>query len=785
MAQARIGSSQLLALVLGAVALGATLGFTFAPRGAEANAADRTAAVALDATESAAPRARALDSMQLERDESTRAEAVAEKPSSAHVSDARLTEAKAKLNVPSPAPEQGAGSISGMVLDQHRAPLEGVTLIATRYGYSQIATVTSASIGTGPPAQKSLDEALESAATSWANSRANRRVTTTSADGSYAFADLPDSRFSIRAYKEDWTIKGDSNTIVMPGTTLNLTGTAVRSLTLDVRLPGGSAAESAIIECKVDKDTLRFDWSPAEPTIRIGAERFPLTALGDAIQQRESNYEVASRLKSETHLINMDELGASPLTIQLAGRPGIHGTVTQEWPSAKGMGVSAVAIADQASFDPDDLPDSTITVRLRSGEFVLLDLEPGLYAVGVTPNAWGNATRIRQVQFVELGSEVVEVHLDVPAPSLADHVKVHCLDPLGRPISGIEFDRRAMSDGGGTSGGTNATQGPDGAYWFPDEVLAEWNLNSWPESASISLTAKTSSYGNRILELEGGVREYTLSFEEPHSLTVDISGYADRDPDRKLIVRIVNPSSDDSWGNTILTSFVGRGWEEGPRISNEGRVVFPTIAQGAWRVELTEGDSWNDRVFDSKDIKVTGRDLSVSLNMPQLFVLSVLAPKLKPGTPLWLNHLEKGDSTWTSSGQDSLDEAHRVTFKGLAPGTYRLQANGASKPMEVTVPSGEVLFDPKLPNVLTVQIQNETGSLYLAGFRAGDKVIAVEGIPIDELGPANNFYKKLTKSAVEMTVKRGTETLSLTLGQVPEGAGAFVELGGMLSLAYE
>lgn len=786
MTSARLGSSQLLALVLGSAALGGLLGFTLAPKGVEASAPAPVGAVSLEAPAVISSQAQPVESMQLGQSDSTRAEAKADAPGPAQVSSARIAEAKAKLDIPAPkASEGGSGTIHGFVRDESRTPLGGVTMIAKRYGYRSLSVQKSESIGGGPPPQSSLDEALEAAATRWAEARSDRFVTTTAADGSYAFTNLPQGNFSISGYLEDWTIKAEDGSMATPGTMLNFTAAEVHSLTLDVRLPGGAQAESAIIECQLNQQPLRLEWSPAEPTIRVGATRFSMTALGDPIEQYGWSQEVASRLKSETQVINTEELGPGALVLQLEGRPGIHGTVTQEWPGSKGGSVMAVAVTDQASFDPDDVPEGAFNARVQSGEFALLDLEPGLYAVGVASNSWGNSKRMRSVHFVQLDNEVVELAFNIAAPSLADHIKVSCLDPLGRPISGVSFDRRAKSHGGGTSGGATPRQGPEGAYWFPDETLADWNLDHWPDDSSLTLTAKTKGYGSRILELESGVREYTLTLEEPHSLTVDISGYGERDPNQKLLIRVVNPNSDDSWGNTILTSFKGRGWEEGPRISTEGRVVFPTIAAGEWRVELVQNDSWSGRVFDSKDIKVSGQDLAVSLVLPQLFELSVLAPKLEPGTHMWLNAQEDDSPTWMSRGQETLDETHRATFRGLTAGTYRLQASGAAKPMEVTVPSGEVLFDPKLPNVLVIQINDEKGKLYTSGFRAGDKVTAIDGVPIDELPQNNSFYKKLTESAVEMTVLRGAETLSLTFGPLSEGSGAFIEMGGMLMPGYD
>jgi len=758
------------ALILGALVVGLGVGYLLAPR--QAAVREGASRVQLDSGQVPTPASRgsATGTMELSSEEAGRDLAEAESTRTPHVPSALLAKAKAGLDEAQP--QAGHGTITGTVRDLEGTPLEGVTVVATSCSSARI--LDSSAIGTGPPGSATLDGVLEEAAASWSKSRARQVQTKTGADGSYAFEALASGEYDLQGYQEDWVIRSEGSSLVGPGSLLDFTATPVASLKLDVRMPDGSPAPAAVVEAKSDDEVTRIRWSPDAPTVRFGTPRFALTVFSADLGQNQQENKLASRFKSTLQWIDLDERAPGPLVVQLEGRPGIHGTIQRAWPSAHSFSVVAVKIPDNASFDPHNPPEGGHVVSVRSDSFSILDLEPGLYATGILTEGMHSSESIKAVQFVELDTDLVEVQLDVPAPSLKDYVVLHCLDPTGRDIRNIKFDVKRERGGTGQSGHEEPIKGPDGGYWFPVIVLGNYDFDHWPPDCEVVVTAKSPRYGNKTESLRSGVHEYTLHFEPAHSLTVHIAGYSQRDPGLQPSVLVLAPGSKTGWGNTVLRTLDRRGWGDGPRLSPAGSVTFPKVAPGHWVVQLVGEFTWPVRVLDTRDLELTSSDVEVTLTLPPLYDLDVHAPTVAEEQEIWLASLDESTGKFTVIEDEYVPEDHRLHFHGLLAGTYKLSSTDSDETLEITIPTDEVLFEPRRPSLLSVSIFDKSGALKQAGLHHGDRIAAVDGQPVDEFLLDSSISERLKQGPVKLTVSREGQTLTIMLE-----AGAS-DLGGRI-----
>ncbi|MDF1799064.1 MAG: hypothetical protein P1V81_07805 [Planctomycetota bacterium] len=783
MSNARPAPALFLILVLVGVVIGIGIGFLFAPGQApEARASDALLPTLGAAPVSGPGTSSQGSSPELPRGSSSmRDVAAAEAPGA--ISDARVAAAVRDTERPSVASSTGSGTIRGRVTDGEGNPIDGVTILAVRS--SNRSWRAAKALGSDAPSEESLEDALDRAARSWASSRAMRRRQAADADGSYLLAGLEDAPYMLSAYKEGWVLRAVGSSTLHPGEELNFRGTQTRGVTLDLRLPDGSVPDDVMLEVTTGDRPKNYSWSPDEPTLAITSPRFTLRALAGIIDSPIYFRETPSRYASAELSVDVDQQGVTPLVVQLEPRRGVFGRVRRAWPTSDNLQVAAVPVTDAASFDPnkelEDVPDAST----RAGEYMVLDLEPGLHAIGLQSGGRQGEPKFSVYELVTVVDGLVEVDLVEPEPVASEHLVVRCLDEAGRLLDDVSFTRTSRSGGGSRSGSTQVRQAPDGSYWFDTGSLCSFDFDSWPKGASITLTGSSTTSGKQTVELSSGQRELTMQFARPLSLEVVIAGYAGSSNKDEMSVHVnLVSDTDDGWGNSMAQSKGKSGWGNGPKISDEGVVVFHNLSPGLLEVELLLGDGWrhDSSKLDSVEVNLAGADASVQLSVPMLHDLLVLAPDLGPETFLNLSPKDD-DNPFSNRKNQQLDASGRATFTGLTPGIYML-AGGGGAPLEVQVPSSEVVYQPKLPIGLRVVITNEEGGLFQAGLREGDVILSTDGNDLAKPQHMNQFYQVIAAASVDLVVLRGGSTTSLSLGPLQLwGGGSLV--GGQLTPHYE
>lgn len=797
MLSARFNSSAILAIALVFLGIGVGLGFVLAPAelSGKVEASNQALGPGSQSTSLALGSSDKSKTMTGVNRNSGRESAGIE-ASKTEVSAARLQDTLADIDLPSARMNTtgfgGDGEITGSVLDENGSPLGNITVIATRSELRLAEGRSTDNVGAGAPADDSLREALEKAAEDWAEGRDRRARVTTNSNGNFQLSGLTDGRYRVSAYKEGYVLSATGSSECYPGDKLVFRAMRVSPLTLNVTLPDGTVAEEAIVEFTYGRNNEQALWTPEDPTLRLSSPRLQLRVFAGMIETREYQRDTKSLYRSEMMTVDAETLAGATLEVVLEARPGIRGKLTKSWTGVDTSQAMIATLESEADFDPKGPHKGRQTSSVQNGEFLFLDLQEGLYVVGIQDGRSRNSD-VTNHQFVQVKDGLIDVDLDVPSPDMSKHLLLSCLDPKGQPLSGVSLRSLATWEGGSNNNGISPKTSADGVYWIPTENLGFPDYQAWPVRGKIVLTATSQLYGTQTLELTGPVGEATINFTDPVSLTANVAGYEDLEYKDEISVNVMSQDSQGNYSNQVASSSNNRRRGNTPSFTKAGDIKFTSMAPGSYEVQLRKGGRWGGGdIMDKVTVTLGGSDAFVQLTPPRLHDFVVYAPSLPdrsylmltPGSPEADNSNDNvfggmgyyGGSSGTNA---RIDSTKRAVFKNLKPGIYTLQYGWNGGGVEVTVPGGEYVFEPKLPNIIKVAISDKEGQMHKAGLRGGDVILSVNGVSVEEKGLYEGAFSAMKKGGAQVLMRRDGETLTVELAAMSGQAQDQGQMGGM------
>lgn len=668
----------------------------------------------------------------------------------------------------------GEGTITGRVFDGDGAPLAGATVVTVNFysaGEGSNRGRSTESVGRGWSGPTEIRGALAANAKTLLEKQRRQRTTTTDAAGGFEFADLPAGRFTLRPYLEGMVFESQT---VRVGESAQFIGKPVSEFHLDLRLPDGTVPEEATIALVGERRTRgSYRWTSDEPTIRLTRSTASLKAMVGRVQGGEYGRADSSELASDIRVIDLEHDGEGPHLFELKARSLLWVTIEDESGLVPRIEpwVKIVEASKAEGEDPDDLFDEKRSLaRTPSGAFSVADLDAGSYLLG----AGLGAGPVQVTAEVLLDGGLVEQSLTLGGVDMAEFLVVRCTGPSGRNLLDVSFSHRVERTGGGSGSGRveSIARGP-GTYWLPmSEVL---DGNEWSELTSVELTATAEGYGELIQPLVQGQNEVSMSFQRSAELLVRVTG----DLSPGFMVSAVSIVKKDDGGDRRL-----RSSRSATRVSSDGMARILGLQPGLFRVELKKASRGNRSRGGSalawQEMTVRPGAQEISFRAPTFHRFVVHAPDLPEGTGFWLEREGSPDSGWWGgSGSAELDDQHRATFEDVAAGEYKLRtwSNSGQSSMDVTVPSGEVLFEVKTINAYRVGSVSEGKLGEAAGLQVGDLVTAVNGKAVDR----DSFWSRLTldldTEAVRLTVDRNGAALEIELGPGKPGSNISRQIG--------
>ena len=795
MLSARFNSSAILAIALVFLGIGVGLGFVLAPADLSGAVEASDQRLGPGAATSLTPGGNYKSEIMTGAERDASRESAGVGATKTEVTPGRMADALADIDLPSAHMNTtgfgGDGEITGSVLDENGSPLANITVIATRSDLRLAEGETTDHIGAGAPPEDSLREALEKAAKSWAEGRDKRARVTTNGNGKFRLSGLTEGRYRVSAYKEGWVLNASGARECFPGDVLVFRAMRVSPLTLGVTLPDGTKADEAIVEISYGRSNEKAHWSTEEPTLRLSSPRLQLRVFAGMLETREYQRDTKSLYRSEQMTVDAEALAGTTLEVVLEARPGIQGKLTKSWTGLDTSQVMIATLESEGEFKPEGPHKNRQNTTVQSGEFLFLDLEEGLYVVGIQDGR-SSKTELVNHQFVQVQDGLVQVDLDVPPPDASEHLLVRCLDPKGQPLSGVNLRSLATWDGGSDNNGLRPKMAPDGAYWVRKDSLGMPDYNAWAVRGKIVLTATSQLYGTQTAELTSAIGEVTILFTDPVSLSVNIAGYADLEYKDEVSVHLMAQDSRGNYNSEVASTSGNYRRNNAPVISKLGDIKFTSVAPGSYEAQLRKGGRWGGGdIIDKVAVILGGADSFVQLTPPRLHDFVVYAPGLpdrsylilRPGSP---NSDDNNNSFGSfgyyggSSGSNArLDSSKRAVFKNLKAGVYTLQNGWDGEGVEVTVPSGEFVFQPKMPNVIKIAISDKEGQMHKAGLRGGDVILSVNGVSVEQAGLYQGAFAALQKGGAQVQMRRDGATQTVEILAISGNAGNQGVMGGM------
>lgn len=580
------------------------------------------------------------------------------------------------------------GSIRGIVRLVDGTPIAGATvrvvpLRAMDDGVGWDARGTS-DVGRAYREPPPIEEELARIAADRLEARRAIRLATTGEDGRFTVEGLRGGRHSVSAHAEDVDISG---TTAWTGAEIALEGRRVLEHRLDLRLDSGVVPERALLEVSDRDNTWEHAWTSAEPVLRTTRTGLRVVALAGEIVSSHGDESVAE-WKSEE--VALDDPVNGPQTVRLVRHQVLAVTVREGWPTPGSRGPWVKLMArDGAPRDEGDWEsvDALRPVGLHRGAWLWTGLPHGDYVLG----AGRGDGRLAVSREVQVGPGTTEVTLELPPPDESRHLIVRCWSPDGSPACDVRFECAAYRKRGNARWGTaSAAEREPGTFWIPHPEL--FGKGSIDDFERVRLTATSTAYGSRSVELDPAASRVELRFAEPASLEVEVQGpWAPGDE-----VMVQEALTED--GRLPMVASKHRA-----RVTAAGRVAFEHLQPGRHEVFLLRAARERGYLLDEapflgrSEVDVRAGSNAFRLVVPTRHDVAIQAPGLAKGVSFRLRTGRWTRDVGFPEGRSAhVDGEGRALFRDVPAGTYTLFGPGSgASPVEVVVPCGPVMWDAK------------------------------------------------------------------------------------------
>ena len=426
--------------------------------------------------------------------------------------------------------------------------------------------------------------------------RAEQRDARSGADGTFRLTGLADCSYYVETALDGYRIEARraDPSPAPPGSTLAFTAAPVIVTNVVVLLPDGSRPETARLRLEGRRDRpVSRGWKPSRSEIVLTPGRWTLVAEAGLHKEFRSDpveFEVA------------EGRPAPEVVLRCRARRGIRGKVVMpELERRTWRKIAAVRIAPGTKADPSRLqkPDRTADSFASREEYVLLDLEPGTWLVGLLMDV----TRVVVHMTVEVGDGLSTADLVVTPPDPSEYVDLTVLGPGGEPLERVEFRSRYVVETGRSSGPTRAQKIGPGRW----RVWHHSKPTRYAEGGRYGIRASTRELGEKwIWYAREPALRLTIRFDRPAMLTATVQGYVGSGLEGALVLRLA-PAGER------VSSFPGNS-----KISAEGVQRLGPVQPGDYRLGVIVGRSIHDReVEETSEISLKSGENNCTILAPK------------------------------------------------------------------------------------------------------------------------------------------------------------------------
>jgi hypothetical protein len=625
----------------------------------------------------------------------------------------------------------GTGVLTGRIAEKDGTPVAGVLMRCT----PQL-QLAEHDIFNAPD----LEEQVRRYARGQRYNRAAERTVRTDSDGRYTIEGLADVDHSLWPELEGFEIQRRRwrAFYVRPGEVIDFD--AERRIRVEVHVLGvdGLPAQQAEVGAYSRNGSHHgpIQTAPGVYVFKLKEELWTIQATGGAFSGLQSE-KVELDVRSDVNI--------PVVRLQLKALSGVDVTVISDGNIADGRFFVSVRAAvgeapkvgERVAFSPHTgSPNEENDFRC-----VIAPLPPGRYWVLVGDYD----QKTLALTDVDIAEGLTAVSLKVagtpnPERHRADFIVVRVYGPGGELLRNARVGLGVFSN---SSAGEGALHNPppesDGSLLIPRSLAAPgspwWYI----------LTAEDVRYGRVSVRLDPNhAADVELRFLKPATLKVVLAGWAEY-PYRNGLMVTLNA---DQYRNAVNDD----NREFGPER------LFRGLQPGAWEVSVTAVKPNGSHVrIEVKEVELRSGDNIMEIPLPTLHSFTFILPAGAKAKDVWARRDGAGHVAFSARKEDFKDG--RCTVEDVPPGVYTVSDyTGETK---VTVPQQrELVVDFRLYDCFVLSRVSAGGTAEKAGFRDGDKVVAIDGT---ELSGANLYLQSDLSQIEKYIVLRSGARVEITV----------------------
>lgn len=667
-------------------------------------------------------------------------------------------------------PSQWTHKIEGTVIDQDGQPMAGVQIVSmNRPGSSWRGVIKgkqTTEIGRAWDGIPDLQESIAKSAEMMLENERNHRTATSDTAGRFTLTGLREGLHAISAHADGFAFPPQTN---HTGQECSFIGEPVLELELDVRLPDGSQPESAVVFIGEQKFGNGLAWTPEESRLRLKEAAFEIAVRSGSVQ-RLGWRSMASDYSSEQRPMNLESEGPGPHVVELSMNQILRVEledaselvprlpVWMKVTSAAGMQASDGAEIDWGAEHHSDL------TRSASGLFQITDLPTGPYWIAAGRGEGNSVPEFTGKITTGVGATEETVTLD--EVDLSQFVVCHCVRSEGGPVADVSFKVTASGGRFSRPSDVKALKRGRGEYWLPREsLLPEASADASAQTVQPELSAKSEVDGEVMVPIDPDAGEITVEFLPGCTLHLEIAG----DLSAGFSVHMNRLDASGKPTEQFITMMTGGV----KKVPESGQLSIMALQPGKYEVDLYEtghgGDSVSfksrgDRVM-SEELEIVRPETTLRMVAPTMHKVTVHAPDVATGESFRLTPKSgTGDALFSVGLRVKLGADSLATFERVPAGEYTLNGPRPTKPMEISVPTGEIQWVADVVDSALVTSVEADGAAYQAGLRKGDLVVAIDGKPVKSRVRTSTLGRDAQKKSVRLTVRRDGASVDVTIG---------------------
>ncbi|MCG3182008.1 MAG: hypothetical protein ICCCNLDF_00047 [Planctomycetes bacterium] len=632
---------------------------------------------------------------------------------------------------------KGDGVISGAVRTQAGEPLAGVTISATP-NYPEDRSWSGMDTEARIREQIRYEKWRELA----------RRKVVTGADGNYRIEGLAlKTDYSVWAELDGWRFERTPHrNHFQAGMEASFTARVSIKVPVEVRLPDGSAPRQAEV---------RFHKAGAENSVFTNRTRNGKGEIGlepgDWVASAKAGDDWEYESESVTFKL---AAGQAPpaLVFQLKGRSGLQGKVSvpagYRFESLEVVVLPGDGIEPPPHLTANMLESKVADVAVWPREewsFQVMDLAPATYHVVLH---YGN--RVLDWRNVTVGGELAACELAVPPARAEDYIAVRVYDPDGEATDAVEVYLAVSSEHYSYSGwGEQYRPEPDSKLIWLRRATLEELTGERAEQWAYTITVKSKKYGQLSQPYATTDRhELVFRFQQPAHLTVTVPGYNEHALRERLTWSVVEVGKE---GRSLDR------WERERLDPNENTspLKYGPFVPGRYELVLMLAMKHSKRELLRQPVDLAGGENAVSADVPGLYALTVRCRTESEARNITLKRGTARYATW----EDEVVRDGAVSkFLELPGGEYRLETSAGTMALDLSADK-EVDFAPRVYDCLVISGIKPRGLIEGLGLCNGDKLIAVDGNPCEDL--------KLFRAHLDVSMGKDSTSWTVLRNGVP------------------